>query len=68
MAAGEEQAIIDRARPYEESDVAILAAELGFSDDEVAVDVLRRAWRAGFWRAWIEFKAGLIEAAARSPR
>ncbi|HWK25375.1 MAG TPA: hypothetical protein VNS09_02375 [Solirubrobacter sp.] len=43
--------LIDRATPVEEVDVARLAAELGVTDDAVAVDVIRRAWRAGLFFA-----------------
>jgi hypothetical protein len=31
------------------------------------LDILRRTWRLGFYRAFVEFQARIVEAAERSP-
>jgi|GEM_PF-5786754 len=53
--------VIAAVTPHESDDVAILAAELGLPDDPVALDVLRRAWRAGLFRAVVAVRAALAE-------
>lgn len=43
--------LIERATPVETVDVARLAAEVGMSEDETILDLLRRCWRAGLFFA-----------------
>jgi len=54
---------LGRAESFLETDLPPLAAELGDVNDPVVLDILRRTWKLGYFRAWVEMHARIIEAA-----